>query len=319
MHWTKNILVAVGFLASVAIASSIDLRAPAATLPPGATGTDLTLSGLLRAGTIDAGAGMIANNLSVGGTIISNVASGGTVMSLLPGAYISLDRTNNNSFIRAPVTGQIEFSTNTIVPASNDSTDIGTSSLKFKGAHFAQDVNMASDKKLCLNGTTCTRYIYHEDSPDTLRVGGDFTMLANGLVTSDFSVGTGGSGDLINYRHIYMRQSSTNKLTFSGTAPTVVACSGTAASITSANGTAAFQLDVGTSCASESTVVLTMPAANVGWSCACSSTTAGEMLQQKVMPSASTTVVTMQNILISSGANQDFTDGADVACQCTGL
>jgi hypothetical protein len=104
-----------------------------------------------------------------------------------------------------------------------------------------------------------------------------------------------------------------------GTDPTVVACSGTAASITAANGTAAFQFDVGTSCAGESTAVVTMPAATTGWVCSCSSTTADRMIQQKVMPSASTTTVTLQNIVISTGANGDFADGADVACLCRGL
>ncbi len=104
-----------------------------------------------------------------------------------------------------------------------------------------------------------------------------------------------------------------------GTDPTVVACSGTAASITAANGTAAVQFDVGTSCAGESTAVLTLPAATTGWVCSCSSTTADRIIQQKVMPSASTTTVTLQNIVISTGANGDFADGADVACLCRGL
>jgi hypothetical protein len=104
-----------------------------------------------------------------------------------------------------------------------------------------------------------------------------------------------------------------------GTDPTVVACSGTAASITVANGTAAVQFDVGTACAGESTAVLTMPAATTGWVCSCSSTTADRIIQQKVMPNASTTTVTLQNVVISTGANGDFTDGTDVACLCRGL
>lgn len=104
----------------------------------------------------------------------------------------------------------------------------------------------------------------------------------------------------------------------SKTAPTVVACSGTAASITSSNGTAAFVFDVGTSCAGESTAVITLPAATTGWICMCTSTTADRVLQQKVIPAASTTVVTIQNIVMSTGANGDFTDGADVACLCHG-
>ena len=102
------------------------------------------------------------------------------------------------------------------------------------------------------------------------------------------------------------------------TAPTVVACSGTAASVTWSNGTAAFVFDVGTSCASESTAVITLPAATNGWICSCSSTTADKMLLQKVIPPANGTTVTMQNITISTGANGDFADGADVGCKCMG-
>lgn len=104
-------------------------------------------------------------------------------------------------------------------------------------------------------------------------------------------------------------------LTDTSTDPTVTACSGgTAATITAANGSAAFQIDVGTSCAGESTAVFTLPAAATGWVCNCSSTTADRMIQQKA--ASSTTVVTMQNIVISTGANGDFTDGADLFCMC---
>lgn len=104
------------------------------------------------------------------------------------------------------------------------------------------------------------------------------------------------------------------KLMDSHTAPTVVACSGTAASVTSANGSVAFQFDVGTSCAGESTATITLPAATTGWVCTCSSTTADRMIQQKV--ASSTTAVVMTNIVISTGAAGDFTDGADLFCGC---
>lgn len=108
-------------------------------------------------------------------------------------------------------------------------------------------------------------------------------------------------------------------LAASSTAPTVTACSGgTAATMTTSNGTAAFVFDVGTACAGESTAVLTFPAATTGWLCSCSSTTADRVLQQKVIPPASTTQVTIQNIVMSTGANGDFTDSADVGCVCTG-
>lgn len=227
------------------------------------TVTDTTKTELLDAGNInvagriwtnvlDAGAGMVANNLSVGGTVISNVASGSTSISLLPGAYISLDRTNNNSFIRGPTSGVIELSTGSVVPGADSTTDLGSGSVQYRNT----------------------------------------------------------------YSESYYRNT---QLTISSTAPTVTACSGgTAATITWSNGTAAFQFDVGTACTSESTAVITFPAAATGWTCSCSSTTADRLVLQRVMPNASTTQVTMQNIVISTGANGDWTDGADVACKCLG-
>ncbi len=110
-----------------------------------------------------------------------------------------------------------------------------------------------------------------------------------------------------------------SRLLWSSTAPTVTACAGgTAATMTWSSGTAAFQFDVGTACTSESTAVLTMPAATTGWVCSCSETTADRLVVQRVMPSASTTQVTLQNIVISTGANGDWTDSADVACMCHG-
>lgn len=100
------------------------------------------------------------------------------------------------------------------------------------------------------------------------------------------------------------------------TAPTVVACSGTAASVTWRNATAVLQFDVGTSCAGESTATITMPASATGWVCSCSITTADRILQQKA--ASSTTAVVLTNIVVSTGAAGDFTDGADAFCICMG-
>lgn len=142
---------------------------------------------------------------------------------------------------------------------------------------------------------------------DTNRIGwtGGLNLDNNGGLRSNAGFNTSAGGWLNN-----------GKTWGSTTAPTVVACSGTAASITASNGTAAFQFDVGTSCTGESTAAITLPTATTGWYCNCSSTTADRMIQQKA--ASTTTVATVTNIVISTGAAGDFTDGADVFCSCMG-
>lgn len=138
-------------------------------------------------------------------------------------------------------------------------------------------------------------------------------------ISTDFTVS--GSNDAVFNRQVRINGDilgSGGAKSKTNTAPTVTACSGgTAASVTWSNDSSAFVFDVGTSCAGESTAVVTFEATSTGYICSCSSTTADRIIQQKVMP-ASTTQVTLQNIVVSTGANGDFTDGADVACQCTG-
>lgn len=103
----------------------------------------------------------------------------------------------------------------------------------------------------------------------------------------------------------------------SGT-PTVTACSGgTAASVTWANGSAVFQFDVGTSCAGESTAVITFGAEAVHcWSCSCWDVGAAT----NIRPSActSTTVTTITNYGTSVATPANWSDGADIQCMCRG-
>lgn len=175
----------------------------------------------------------------------------------------------------------------------------------------------ASAARFAVTGTTASDGVSFAADTNRLSWAGGLNVDSSGGVRSNqgfntsggaFNAGTAGTGIQLGGRAL-----DTN------TAPTVTACSGgTAASITASNGTGTVVFDVGTACASESTAVLTLPAATVGWVCSCSTTTADKMIQQRVMP-ASTTQVTLQNITISTGANDDFADGADVACLCRGL
>lgn len=63
------------------------------------------------------------------GPLAATAASGSTAFKIPFGSYISLDPSNNNSFIRAPVGSQIELSTNQVVPAANNTEDLGASTL----------------------------------------------------------------------------------------------------------------------------------------------------------------------------------------------
>lgn len=100
-------------------------------------------------------------------------------------------------------------------------------------------------------------------------------------------------------------------LTDTSTDPTVSFCSG--AALTAPNGSAAFQLDVGTACAA-STGTITLPTATTGWVCHCETSVADRIVQQKA--ASSTTVVTMTNATISTGAASNYTDGQDLFCTC---
>lgn len=297
----------------------------AAFLSPGATGSDLSLSGNL---TLSAAAPGITCSAATSTcylkTAISAANAGATAatsaISLFP--TVALDSTdyvlNVGNAANAASLLNLTYGGGLVTAGSITSgltgfrlTDTGnTNAGLFSGtaagttalsATLRGDVaNSAGNSAMSfLNVTTLTagtdRYIatFYNDNVSTVqsRITTDGTYL-------------GGYGPVTK--------------TASKTAPTVVACSGTAASVTWSNGTSAFVFDVGTSCTSESTAVFTMPAATNGWICSCSSTTADRILQQKVIPPASTTAVTMQNIVISTGANGDFTDGADVGCICHG-
>jgi hypothetical protein len=292
MNAMKGALIALMFAVSVAVAGAVDLRSPPNLLPSGTTGSDLTLSGTSTASKYTATAS----------GDFSFTCSGDDPYCL----YAS--SSNGNMLIISNVS------------AGNAGATSATAMTTVRPVNALD----ATDWVLAVcdsAGTTCSYFQHNgiaELGGNCLSAGGggvgfrcptatatnvNFDMGANGA----FRLGTGTSNfEVVN-------------LTDSVQTPTVVACSGTAASVTASNGTAAFQFDVGTSCAGESTAVITLPTATTGWVCSCSSTTADRILQQKVMPNASTTQVTMQNIVISTGANGDFTDGADVACMCRGM
>lgn len=167
-------------------------------------------------------------------------------------------------------------------------------------------VQLPSNTKLCFvtGGTQCL-----QRSTDSI------LALSSALsVSSDIS--TGSTGDIIAGRSIFLTPSGSNRLTWSDTAVTVVACSGTAASIVWVNGTASFRFDVGTSCAGESTATITFTAMTNEPTCSCF-IRAGTVTNL-VQTSGSTTTAVLTNYSKTTGLAVDFTDGDDVQCACTG-
>lgn len=129
-----------------------------------------------------------------------------------------------------------------------------------------------------------------------------------------FGTGSGNSFNLGS--DLKMTSGGTLRLTDQDAAPTLTGgC--TAPTVTWANGSALFQVDVGSTCAGISTIVLTFGTATDGWECKCSNTTAPGT---RVIDSSawSTTTVTITNYSRTLGTAADFTDGTDIRCMCRG-
>lgn len=283
MNWAKNIAVAVAFLCSVAVAGSIELNRTTTNPALPVTGTNGTFTGTLSV------AGAFTTDTGITVSSSAGTGAGLNLASVDPFVYAS----GSNS--------TLNISSN--ISAANASNTPQTAHV----AIYPQNALDSADYVFSVSTSTFSNLL-------SLTQGGTATITGNTLMTGDVSVGSGGSGDLLLFRDVYMQNGT--RRTDTETAPTVVACSGTAASITASNGSAAFQVDVGTSCAGENTISITLPAATTGWVCQCSSTTADRILQQKA--ASSTTVAVLTNIVISTGAAGDFTDGADLFCGCRG-
>ena len=107
-----------------------------------------------------------------------------------------------------------------------------------------------------------------------------------------------------------------SKIAISNTAPTVTSA-GTSPSIVT-NGTVAWRANIGTG-GSATTLVVAMPAATTGWNCEATNLTAAaaNRANQRVeQQSSTTTSVTLQNQLVSTGAAQAFTASDIVSAIC---
>jgi hypothetical protein len=294
---TIGLVAAMVSLVALAAPPGGDPRARCAAcsvLPSGTSGTDLSVSAL------DAGVALINGQLQVlGNTVIS--IQNKYCLNVACTAYVTTDGSSNMLF---------GLSNATYYTITNSSGVMTTP--------YAFTSSIASGSNAFGVLTNGARTDFGAGASDYASSDGTTVTFAGPLAASSYNTITMGSNQTVSLSNGGATISGPAGVFYKSTAPTVTACSGTAASITAHNGTGSVVFDVGTSCAGESTAVLTLPAATVGWLCSCASTTADRIIQQKVMP-ASTTQATLQNIVISTGANGDFTDGADVGCICHGL
>lgn len=94
-----------------------------------------------------------------------------------------------------------------------------------------------------------------------------------------------------------------------------VAC--TSPAVSWSNGTAAFQIDVGTTCAGVSTLVVTLPAVTNAWMCSAMNVTTSATAAIE-MTASTTTSATFTNYTRTTGVVLVWVDGADVRISCLG-
>lgn len=137
--------------------------------------------------------------------------------------------------------------------------------------------------------------------------------------TFEFATATGTLGMLLTGDDLTFPSGGTIGLVraaWSNTAPTnPVACS--TPTITWSNGTAAFQVDVGTTCAAVTTLVVTLPALANGYICVATNTTTSTTAEVE-MTASTTTTATFTNYTRTTGVALAWVDGADIRIGCTG-
>lgn len=94
-----------------------------------------------------------------------------------------------------------------------------------------------------------------------------------------------------------------------------VAC--TSPTVTWSNGSASFQIDVGSTCAGISTLVVTLPAVTNAYSCTATNVTTSATAAVE-MTASTTTTATFTNYTRTTGVALAWVDGADVRVSCTG-
>ena len=137
-----------------------------------------------------------------------------------------------------------------------------------------------------------------------------------GTTSSNLIEIAGGGSAGVRFSGPYIAITSAGNVTWSATAPTgPVAC--TSPTVTWSNGDATWQIDVGTTCAGISTLVVTLPAKTNANTCRADNRSNAATMQPA--PTAwGTTSITFTNFSRTTGLATDWADGADIIVSCTG-
>ena len=289
---------------------------PDAGIDPNTTATNL-------AAAVDALAGVSAAAASnvVRISLDLSTASVATVSSDTACATRS-DGTSGNIQFWSQGVQQWEVSPTSFAPSSNVTDDLGSTSMRIATTHT--NALRLSGGGVITNSDGVARL--HVDPQLSVAAASTYGLRWTGVTTGSLATCAAGVAGSVQYDTTTTTMKWCNgtapwkdvspvNLTFSSTAPTVIAC--TAPTMTWNNGTALFQFDVGGTCAGISTATVTLPTATNGWLCTCAhvTTPASFVVAQS---SGTTTTCVVTNYSRTTGLATAWTDADDVRCSAVG-
>lgn len=228
--------------------------------------------------------GVDASTCAAPGIYLKTATTTGIAFTATPSVILCV----NGTAILTSTASAVTTST-TILPATDAGLDFGTSSFRWRDVYVSRNAVI-----------------------DTLvRIGGSVDLSAGAANRLDLA--TGDSWNLVGGGGAFMVNT---RVVVSSTAPSSpVAC--TSPTVTNSTGTASALIDVGTSCAGISTLVVTLPAATNGWSCWATNTTTSATAAVE-MTASTTTSATFTNYTRTTGVALAWADGADIRIGCIG-
>lgn len=282
------------------------LIAPALGTPASGIATNLTGTAAgLTAGAVTTNANLTGVITSVGNaTSIASQTGTGTkfVVDTSP-TLVTPNIGTPSAGVVTNLTGTASININGSVGASTPNTVSATSLIS------SGDITLSATDGKIIGGTTTGREIVGNSDTTTYSIFYGATHPTNAgqilEVAASTAVGLWKSSGLsvtgsVNTTGAYKIASS---LLFSASAPSISSGFGTSPAILSNNGTATFRVDVGTG-GTASSGVIAMPTSAAGWNCNVSEFNPNSiaLLSTTVITASSSTTVTIQNDLLSTGA-----------------
>lgn len=157
---------------------------------------------------------------------------------------------------------------------------------------------------------------------------GNFDMGATGTATGkllSLQAGAAGTTEVFAVDYLGVADASALKrggvVTISGTAPTYASggcLTGAGTVVTNSNGTATVTVTNGTGCAASQPIVLTYPAATIGWKCSARNVSNAAISSPAQTGAVSTTSVTITNYSRTLGTAAAWTDSDVIVVSCIG-